>query len=625
MPPALTLKVESGPLAGASIPWPDGGTLGRDAANALLLKENGVSRKHATIAFEDGDWWVTDLGSRNGTFVDGQQVRRHVLRQGTLVQIGATTLRCELGEAAPPSPAEPAVTEAIHRQSLDFLKTAPDAPEQVARSGERLLGLFAFASDAAAAPSLEALWEKAGTALAAALSADRAFVLRPQGRAGAWEPYRPQVSGLEAALSRAPVSSSVAGYVRTRGDSVLFGSPGADKRFAGSGSLSAASVASAICVPVRHGEETLGALYVDRLGEAAPFAHADLELAIAFAIALSAPWARIAREAQLLAGQAALERELEARHDLVGRSPLLAEVLSVIDRAAPTDAAVLITGESGVGKELVARAIHRQGPRAKGPFEVVNCAVLTESLFESELFGHLKGAFTGAQDDRPGRFELADRGTLFLDEVGDLPESCQTKLLRVLEDGRVRRLGDTRDRTVDVRVVAATNRTLEGEGSRFRQDLYYRLNVLRIEVPSLRARREDIPLLAAHYARHFSAACQKPPRTLSPAALSVLAAHPWPGNVRELRNCVERMVVLSDRPLLDVADIPSDIRASGGRAAASAGPAGAPLVSLEEVEKAHVTRVLEALGGNKKRAAEVLGIDRGTLYAKMKRYGLGGP
>ena len=624
MPPALTLRAETGSLAGADIPWPDGGTIGRDAANALLLKDNGISRKHAAIAYEDGDWWVTDLDSRNGTFVDGQKVRRHVLRQGTLLQIGATVLRCDLGGAVPPAPAEPAVTEAIHRQSLDFLKAAPDAPEQVARSGERLVGLFEFAAAAAEAPTLEALWEKAGAALASALPADRAFVLRPRGRAGAWEPHRPQ-TGLEAALTRVPVSSSVAGYVRERGDSVLFRSPGADKRFAGSGSLSASSVASVICVPVRHGEETLGALYADRLGDAAPFGHADLELAIAFAIALAAPWARIAREAQLLAGQAALERELESRHDLVGRSPLLGQVLSVIDRAAPTDAAVLITGESGVGKELVARAIHRQGPRAKGPFEVVNCAVLTEALFESELFGHLKGAFTGAQDDRPGRFELADRGTLFLDEVGDLPESCQTKLLRVLEDGRIRRLGDTRDRTVDVRVVAATNRRLEGEGSRFRQDLYYRLNVLRIEVPPLRARKEDIPLLAAHYARRFSAACQKPPKTLSPAAVSVLAAHPWPGNVRELRNCVERMVVLSDRAILDVADIPSDIRASGGRAAASAGAAAAPLVSLEEVEKAHVARVLEALGGNKKRAAEVLGIDRGTLYAKLERYGIGGP
>ncbi len=630
MPSALTLYADEGPLKGLALPWADGGTIGRDDGNAVVLKETGVSRRHLSIGLEADRWVLLDLNSRNGSFVNGQKVQRHEIRDGDLLQLGGTVLRCALGAAEPTTAQgladEPAVTEAITQQSLDFLRVesdAPDAPQQVARSNARLLSLFDFARKAAETASLEALWQEASAALSTALGADRAFVLRPVGRAGAWEAFRPPAEGLSAALLKVPVSSSVLAFVRQKGDSVLCQAPGADRRFSSSESLAEASVSSVLCVPVRQGERVLGALYADRLGQALPFAHADLELAIAFAIALANPWVQVQRLTELSAGRAALERQIDARHDLVGSSPAIRTVLSLVEKAAPTNAPVLITGESGAGKELVARAIHRQSTRAKGPFEVVNCAVLTETLFESELFGHQRGAFTGAQEDKPGRFELADGGTLFLDEIGDLPEACQTKLLRVLEDGKVRRLGDTRDRTVDVRIVAATNRDLEGPSSRFRKDLYYRLNVLRIPVPSLRERREDVPLLAAHYATRFSASCRKPAKSIAPEAMAVLSAHPWPGNVRELKNCLERMVVLSDMPVLELDDIPSDIRRGGGTATVSVTMADGPLVTLQEVERLHLARVLAALDGNKKRAAEVLDIDRGTLYAKMKRYGLG--
>ena len=627
--PALILHVDEGAMRGMRFPWKDGDTLGRESANAVVLKDNGASRRHARIHVGPEGWVVEDLGSRNGTYVNGNIVVRHALSEGDRVQIGHTILRCELAappaetEVPPSPPGEPAVTEAIAKQSLDFLNSPPaaDDPLQVARAHERLIALFAFARAAAEAPSLEILWEKAAAAASRSLAADRAFILRPVGRGGAWEPFRPT----PAALARAPLSQSVVACVRDRGDSVLCRAPGSDRRFSGSRSLAGGAVSSLVCVPVRLEGGVLGALYADRIGDAPPFGRSDLELAIAFAIALATPWAQAERVAELLAGRAALERDEASRHDLVGVSPALREVQRLIDRAAPTEAPVLITGESGVGKELVARAIHRSSPRAKGPFEAVNCAALTESLFESELFGHAKGSFTGADSDRSGRFELADRGTLFLDEVGDLPEACQTKLLRILEDGRLRRVGDTADRPVDVRVVAATNRPLEGEGSRFRQDLFYRLNVLRIEVPPLRSRPADVPVLAAHFALRFSATCRKSARTLSPEALSVLAAHEWPGNVRELKNCLERMVVLSDRPLLEAEDVPQDIRRGAGRMAALAAvqlSGGSPLVPLEDLEREHILRVLEALGGNKKRASEVLGIDRGTLYAKLRRYGV---
>lgn len=622
--PALTVHIEAGPLKAGALPWPDGGSIGRDAANALAIPDQGISRRHARILRDGEAWILEDLDSRNGTFVNDQAVKRHVLIDGDRIQIGRTVLRCVFGPEAAAAP-EPAVTQVISRQSLDLLRSGPDAPGPVARVNERLLRLLGFAQTAASAPGLDALWAMTGDALKEALGADRALVLRPLGRDGVWEPHRPPGEGLPGALARIPPSTSVIDTVRRRGDSVLCEAPRSDPRFRGSRSLAAASVASVLCVPVRHEDRLLGALYADRLGEAPPFAPADLELAIGFALALAGPWAQAGAAATLAAGRDALAREDEARHDLVGRSAAIRGIRAVIDRAAASDAAVLVTGESGVGKELVARAVHRQSARSRGPFEAVNCAALTESLFESELFGHAKGAFTGAHEDKPGRFELADRGTLFLDEVGDLPESCQTKLLRILEDGRIRRVGDTRDRPVDVRVVAATNRTLEGPGARFRQDLFYRLNVLRIEVPPLRERPEDIPVLAAHYVARFAAASRKPPRTLSPEALAVLGSYPWPGNVRELRNCLERMVVLSDAAVLGPGDIPTDIREAGGRAAGARALGNeAVLVPLESVEKAHLARVLAALDGNKKRTAEVLGIDRGTLYAKMKRYGIEG-
>ena len=627
MPSTLTLVADDGPLKGLTLDWKDGGSIGRDAANALALKDNGISRRHASIGRDGAGWVLIDLNSRNGSLVNGKRVQRQALADGDLIRIGAVTLRCvilpeEEAAEADPGPAEPSVTEAITKQSLDFLKAeAPDSPESLARSSARLLALFDFARAAAEAPTLEALWAKASEALSGAIAADRAFVLKPVGQSGEWQPFRPSADGAGAPGIKAPVSATVAAYVREKGDSVLCAAPGSDRRFAASQSLVSAPVASVLCVPVRQGGRTLGALYADRLGSAPAFNHSDLELAIAFAIALAAPWAQAARQAQLEAGRAALERQLEAHHDLIGSSPAMREVLSLIKRAAPTPSAVLITGESGVGKELVARALHKQSARSEGPFEVVNCAALTETLFESELFGHQRGSFTGAHEDKRGRFELADGGTLFLDEIGDIPESCQTKLLRILEDGQVRRVGDTKDRQVDVRVVAATNRDLEAAGSRFRRDLFYRLNVFRISVPPLKERREDVPLLAAHYTARFSAACRKPPKAIAPEVLAVLQAHAWPGNVRELKNCLERMVVLSDRPALELDDLPGDLR-GGVRAVEPPGDAG-PLVPLEEVEKAHILRVLAALGGNKKRAAEVLGIDRGTLYAKMKRFGLG--
>jgi DNA-binding NtrC family response regulator len=292
----------------------------------------------------------------------------------------------------------------------------------------------------------------------------------------------------------------------------------------------------------------------------------------------------------------------------------MGHVHELIEAVAGSEATVLVRGESGTGKELVARAIHAASTRRFGPLVVVNCGALPEGVLESELFGHEKGSFTGAQFRHKGKFEMADGGTLFLDEIGTVTPRVQVELLRVLEEKSVTRLGGTTSVKTDFRVVAATNQDLEGavrEG-RFRDDLFWRLNVFVIDLPPLRERPEDIPALAEHFLERFTTAMNRPPMRFSAAALETLRAHQWPGNVRELQNAIERAVVLGKPPTLEVADLPLRV----GSGADRPGP-----LSLEELERAHIRRVLESCDWNISQSAKLLGIDRGTLYSKIRRYG----
>jgi DNA-binding NtrC family response regulator len=305
---------------------------------------------------------------------------------------------------------------------------------------------------------------------------------------------------------------------------------------------------------------------------------------------------------------------------LLGRTPAMTGVYKQIAHAAAADAPVLIIGESGTGKELVARAIHQHGNRAGRPFVPINCGALTETLLESELFGHVKGSFTGAIADNKGVFQTAHTGTVFLDEVGEMSPALQVKLLRVLQEGEVRSVGSSRPTKVDVRIVGATNVDVEkavGEG-RFRQDLYYRLGVVVINLPPLRERREDIPLLVE---RFVSAAAAKTGKRVevSPAALDALSAYHWPGNVRELENAIERLVVFSRTPLIDVRDLPPTLTP---RAPALEKRLFDDLPTLEEIERRYLMHVLEQVAGNRTRAAEVMGIDRRTLYRMAERFGI---
>jgi len=322
-----------------------------------------------------------------------------------------------------------------------------------------------------------------------------------------------------------------------------------------------------------------------------------------------------------------LSRERQYRN-IVGCSDALMEVLELIDQVAPTDVPVLILGETGTGKELVARAIHQRSFRASGPFVSLNCGALPADLFESELFGYEKGAFTGAHARKPGRYEMAHGGTLFLDEVAEMAPSSQVDFLRLLEEGTVHRLGSTRPLEVDVRVLAATNKDLEAlcRQGLFREDLYYRLNVVSVTLPPLRERREDVPILAVHFLEEFKEKYRRPELVLDAPVLEELKLYSWPGNIRELRNAVERAAVLCRGNRITrkfFPFLPEAAEAARPEAPEDGKPEGYPAAwPLWEVEKAHIARALELHGGHRRKTAESLGISERDLYYKIKKYGL---
>jgi DNA-binding NtrC family response regulator len=328
----------------------------------------------------------------------------------------------------------------------------------------------------------------------------------------------------------------------------------------------------------------------------------------------------------------ALGRRYEFKN-IIAHSARMQEVLATVDRVAPTNSTVLLGGESGVGKDLIARAIHQHSRRASGPFVKINCTAIPENLLESELFGYEKGAFTGAVNSKPGKFELADKGTIFLDEIGDVPGTIQVKLLRVLQDRDFERLGGTKTLKVDVRVVAATNQDLRAalEEGTFREDLYYRLNVVPISLPPLRERKEDIPYLVDHFIERFAKESGKPIRGITPAAQKLLMEFHWPGNVREVENIIERAVALSSGDTLDIGDIRLDYspaKPGGADSASSAMPAGgsAPFppegVTLEQFEDEIIKEAVRRANGNKSQAARLLGLSRNALRYRLAKLGV---
>jgi transcriptional regulator with GAF, ATPase, and Fis domain len=385
-----------------------------------------------------------------------------------------------------------------------------------------------------------------------------------------------------------------------------------------------------MAVPLRFGERIGGCLY---FGKRRPnwFDASDVEIgsAIAAQVVLAIQHQRLGEERgrarRLEERVESLQTELGERYGfdrIVGRAPALRDALQRAAKVAPTDTTVLLTGESGTGKELVARAIHHASVRSSGPFVAVNCAALADTLLESELFGHEKGAFTGADRQRPGRFEQAQGGTLFLDEVGELSAAVQAKLLRVLQEREFQRVGGTTTLRADVRVITATNRDLEREvmAGRFRDDLFYRLNVFAVHLPPLRARGDDVILLADHFVREIGGRMGKGEPGLSRDAREILLSHAWPGNIRELSNAIERALIVSEGGLLTATQLA--IAAPRARATEAAAPAASQSQSLADWERQIVTDALRTAKGNKSRAASLLGLTRSQLYTRLKRFGL---
>jgi DNA-binding NtrC family response regulator len=631
-------------------------SIGRASSNRIVLKDDLCSREHAEVCCDEGRWRLRDLDSLNGTRLNGLAVEgERELAPNDEVQLGHTRfLFVEDMASLPelPQPGELPGGLSIKKRigQTRFLTPVPPLPEALDESPGRrprhalsrdLSLLYRLALDMASAPTyeelcrivldslLEAIPAEVGAVLTTASGAFQEEGVTTIERAG----VKPQRGAeLEVTTHRhrdpnirayAPVSDYVSNEVLASREAVLAEDVARDRHLRTRESLSDLGATSLICAPVLHDAHVLGLIHLYCTDPHKALDAEDLEFTVAVAKQLGNAVHQLRLRESLTAENRSLRDQLRVESELVGESRALREVESQIARVAGTNAACLIRGESGSGKELVARALHTSSQRKQGPFICLNCAAITESLLESELFGHEKGSFTGATEKKVGKFEAANHGTIFLDEIGEMAVGAQAKLLRVLEGHPFERVGGGTPIKVDVRVVAATNQPLEQavRSGRFRRDLFFRLQVVEIHVPPLRERKSDVPLLAEHFLRKFVRETGRRIRGFTPAALAKMTEYHWPGNVRELRNVIERAVALGQGPVLDVNDILlSSLEMN------TPGSAGNPppyeSLPLEEVEKRHILHTLAHTDWNKSQAAAILNIERSTLDRKIKGYGL---
>jgi transcriptional regulator with GAF, ATPase, and Fis domain len=604
-------------------------TLGRDLVNDVQLLYPKVSRQHAEIRFENNEYVLYDKESRNGTFVNGDQVDSRSLNHKDTIQLGDTVFmfireqsdisRSESRIFDEDTTGRETVINEVPSWNVDLLKKhlISNSQLELQDSKRYLVDLYEFSRKLPEFSDETSLLAYAGRMIREIVKADRAFpVLKDSNAPEGWKFIGIDDATQAHSLSSTPISSTIFKRAVEEKISLITHRDIEDEP---SESMIDYDIHSALCVPVAEdGDkgEVIGVLYADRLGGGDNFEKIELEFTTACAIILADGLKELNKLTDLKRHEEILKKEIRSRYDIVGESRTIKDTLEFIERAGSSDSVVLVMGESGTGKELIARAIHYVSPRNGEVFKTCNCAALSETLLESELFGHVKGAFTGAESDKPGVFELADNGTLFLDEIGEMSQTGQAKLLRVLEYNEVGRVGGTDVINVNVRVVAATNKDLEKEveEGRFRQDLFHRLNVLTVTVAPLREREGDIRILLDYYIEYFSSQCGRN-LGFSEEAVEKLSAYSWPGNVRELKNFVERSFILSSKDTIGTEDLPAKIMAPGG--------GGAGDLTLETVTRNHILKVLEMADGNKKKAAELLGIDRSTLYSKLKSAGEG--
>ena len=643
-------------------------TIGRAPTNQIVLKDERCSRNHAEVFMSAGQWTLRDLDSRNGTMVAGEIVHGdRQLKPGEAIRIGHTQLVFvhklsdaftssgdgssvvrRLSPDAPQAPAETAGDEAdvlaaaepttiTHRRGKTKLLAPGEAEESgVSKIGRAAAKLCRLAFELAKAPDVAAMAELALSGLAEGTQTDAGALLLLS--ASAQTP--PRGEDLEVVASRSAtehryhrISNFLASTVMREGEAVLARNVFDDSTLGTRDSRGEILATSVICAPVRHGSQAFGLIHLYSTDRSIVPDPDDLEFTLAVADTVAVAVENIRRRQELAENltrvrteNVELRERLGIRSDIIGRSAVIRQVTDEIGRAAATNSTVLIRGESGVGKELVARAVHYNSPRHENVFVCLNCAALSADLLASELFGHERGAFTGATERKIGKFEAAHKGTLMLDEIGEMSPGLQAKFLRVLEGHPFERVGGSKPVKVDVRVIAATNRDLErdvAEGH-FRRDLYFRLRVLEIVVPALRKRQEDIPLLADYFLEKYNAETGRKIKGFTAEAKEQLLKYLWPGNVRELKNVIERAVVLCRGQEIGAEDLlltklatAGDTEAPGLGAAEKFMP-----VSLDDVERRHIFNTLNHTGWNKSKTAAILGIERSTLDRKIRRYQL---
>jgi Nif-specific regulatory protein len=640
--PRIAIDILSGRRAGESIELDrEAIRIGRAPSNELVLDEEHVSSEHLSVLSGVEGLLVEDTASTNGTFRVRNGERTPiavptVLENGDVLELGGqgaagTTLRFRFEP-------EPEPAEIVELRPIDDLHTRLGAPDDAA---DRLRRLLEAQRALGAAPDLESVVTVlADAALGLVPRATHATVaLAEGGERGAHTlvtvvtRVRGHDGRPDAPSAEVPVTRSVAKKVIRERAAVL--AVDARNEAFSSESLLGTDIESTIGVPLWKGNEILGVLQVDSRGAPVLFATRDVDALgvlaadASLAVANSRLIARLTAAEQRLEGENQfLKRRERARSgevQIVGKSRAIDELLRQLDKVVDTRVSVLIEGETGTGKELIASALHHRSRRRDKLFVAQNCAAFPEQLLESELFGHKRGAFTGATDEKKGLFEVADGGTLFLDEIGEMPPGLQAKLLRVLQEGEVRPIGATSVRHVNVRIVAATHRKLEDEvaAGRFREDLYYRLKVFPLRVPPLRERREDIPVLAQHFLERYAREIGKSVAGFAQETLTLLTGHEWRGNVRELENEIQRVVIQVDPGAFVTPDLLSArVRGAEALATRSAPSAGTLKDRVEQVERVILLEVLREHDNNKTSAAKALGITREGLHKKLKQLGI---
>ncbi len=621
----------AGPLKDSTVPLPDGDViLGREPTCTVPVIDPSVSRKHCLLSREDGRFHIKDLGSRNGTVVNGVTVKEQWLRHGDEIAVGDSVFLFLLEDEARQVPGSlvefdesrpPAETKLIHPKEAVYLQ--PDrllrelpATSQVARNLSALLQISRVVHSIRDLEELQAhlldlIFEVVPASRGAILLADK----------GAQEfssLYARTRQAGQAQLVR--VSRTIARQAMNENVAILGVDVPASGNLRDVESLAASDVRSLLCVPLTVFERVIGCIYLDSTKPGNRFQEEQLQLMAAIA-AISAVALDNARRLAWLEKENQRLMEVSSEESLVGDGARMKEIYQLLAKVAPSESTVLIEGESGTGKELAAAALHRNSPRSGKSFVVINCAAIPEALLESDLFGHERGAFTGAATQKKGRLEIADGGVVFLDEIGELAPPLQVKLLRVLQEREFERVGGTHTIKVDIRLIAATNRDLN-EAVRtgdFRQDLYYRLAVVKMTMPPLRDRKDDIPMLTRHFVQKYAKRCKLKPKPVSREAMAALVNHDWPGNVRELENAIERALVLGSSDTVMLEDLPESLLEHT--------PAGDMMegkyhAGVKELKKQLIVDAVEQTRGNYVEAAAILGVHPNYLHRLIRNLGI---